>query len=358
LSSVTGIMATPAWEVDARSDRKAVRQSAAQCSARSSAGATAGTRNRPIRTRIEPAHSKKLIGEALAVIPADDRPARTLPPDHPSTDARCGLCSSVIKLSVEKEAASTRAGSAARTFAGVVPADRHRQGGGCGRMGVWPATRHLRLSPIWQPQHGLPFLLACGWLAGEDLTAHNEHGRGGGHIMTTRRESRAGGAAARAATQLVPPAFAQWRPSERYPDPAVEILDPSFAKYRLPLASVERLATGMRWSEGPAWFGAGRYLVWSDIPNNRIMRWQEENGAVSVFRQPSNNANGNTRDRQGRLVTCEHDTRRLTRTEFDGTITTLIDKFDGKPLNSPNDVVVKSDDSIWFTDPPFGILGN
>jgi len=176
--------------------------------------------------------------------------------------------------------------------------------------------------------------------------------------MTTRREFMVGGAAVLAATQLVPPAFAQWRPSERYPDPAVEILDPSFAKYRLPLASVERLATGMRWSEGPAWFGAGRYLVWSDIPNNRIMRWQEENGAVSVFRQPSNNANGNTRDRQGRLVTCEHDTRRLTRTEFDGTITTLIDKFDGKPLNSPNDVVVKSNDSIWFTDPPFGILGN
>jgi gluconolactonase len=138
----------------------------------------------------------------------------------------------------------------------------------------------------------------------------------------------------------------------------VEILDPSFGKYRLSLASLERLATGMRWSEGPAWFGAGRYLLWSDIPNNRIMRWQEETGGVSVFRQPSNNANGNTRDRQGRLVTCEHDTRRLTCTEFDGTITTLIDKFDGKPLNSPNDVVVKSDDTIWFTDPPLGTLGN
>jgi gluconolactonase len=88
------------------------------------------------------------------------------------------------------------------------------------------------------------------------------------------------------------------------------------------------------------------------------MRWQEETGAVSVFRQPSNNANGNTRDRQGRLVTCEHDTRRITRTEYDGTITVLMDKFEGKPLNSPNDIVVKSDDSIWFSDPPFGILGN
>jgi sugar lactone lactonase YvrE len=104
----------------------------------------------------------------------------------------------------------------------------------------------------------------------------------------------------------------------------------------------------MRWCEGPAWFGAGRYLLWSDIPNNRIMRWQEETGAVSVFRQPSNNANGNTRDRQGRLMTCEHDTRRITRTEYDGTITVLMDKFDGKPLNSPNDIVVKSDDEVNF----------
>ena len=177
-------------------------------------------------------------------------------------------------------------------------------------------------------------------------------------MQHTRRTFMTTAGATLAAATVAPQAFAQWRPSERYPDPAVEILDPSFAKYRLALASVERLHTGMRWCEGPAWFGAGRYLVWSDIPNNRMMRWQEETGRVSVFRQPSNNSNGNTRDRQGRLITCEHDTRRVTRTEFDGTITTLIDKFDGKPLNSPNDVVVKSDDSIWFTDPPFGILGN
>jgi gluconolactonase len=175
----------------------------------------------------------------------------------------------------------------------------------------------------------------------------------------TRRTFVTTAGAAVAAAVAAPKALAQqWQPSLRYPDPAVEILDPSFARYRLALASVERLATGMRWCEGPAWFGAGRYLVWSDIPNNRMMRWTEETGRVSVFRQPSNNSNGNTRDRQGRLITCEHDTRRVTRTEFDGTITTLIDKFDGKPLNSPNDVVVKSDDSIWFTDPPFGILGN
>ena len=99
-------------------------------------------------------------------------------------------------------------------------------------------------------------------------------------------------------------------------------------------------------------------MLWSDIPNNRIMRWDEATGRASVFRKPSNYSNGNTRDRQGRLVTCEHDARRVTRTEYDGTITVLIDKFDGKPLNSPNDVVVKSDGAIWFTDPPFGISGN
>ena len=110
--------------------------------------------------------------------------------------------------------------------------------------------------------------------------------------------------------------------------------------------------------KGPVWFGDGRYLLWSDIPNNRILRWDEETGAVSIFRKPSNNANGNTRDRQGRLVTCEHGGRRVTRTEYDGSITVLADSFDGKRLNSPNDVVVKSDGSIWFTDPIFGMLGN
>jgi gluconolactonase len=144
----------------------------------------------------------------------------------------------------------------------------------------------------------------------------------------------------------------------RYPDPAVQIVDPSFAKYRVGNAGVERLATGFRWCEGPVWFGDARCLLWSDIPNNRIMRWDEETGAVSVFRKPSSYANGNTRDRQGRLVTCEHDTRRVTRTEYDGSVTVVLDRFDGKPLNSPNDVVVKSDDSVWFTDPPFGILSN
>lgn len=152
-------------------------------------------------------------------------------------------------------------------------------------------------------------------------------------------------------------ASAQWQPSQRYPDPLVRVLDPSFAKYRLNLAKVEKIAEGMRWAEGPAWFGDGRYLVWSDIPNNRMLKWDEETGAVSVFRKPANNANGNTRDRQGRLLTCEHSGRRVTRTEYDGSITVIADQFAGKPLNSPNDIVCKSDGSIWFTDPPFGLLG-
>lgn len=146
-------------------------------------------------------------------------------------------------------------------------------------------------------------------------------------------------------------------PTVRYPDPAVQALRPAFDKYRLPLAAVERIATGCRWAEGPVWFGDGRYLLWSDIPNNRILKWEEETGAVSVFRAPSGHANGNTRDRQGRLITCEHGGRRVTRTEYDGSLTVLIDRFEGKRLNSPNDVVVKSDGSIWFTDPPFGIAG-
>ena len=148
-----------------------------------------------------------------------------------------------------------------------------------------------------------------------------------------------------------------WEPSQRYPDPAIHALDPSFAKYHLVSAAVERLATGFRWCEGPVWFGDGRYLLWSDIPNNRIMRWDEETGAASVFRKPSNFTNGNTRDRQGRLLSCEHGTRRVVRTEYDGTITVLAEQFEGKRLNSPNDIVCRSDGSIWFTDPPFGIQG-
>ena len=158
-------------------------------------------------------------------------------------------------------------------------------------------------------------------------------------------------------SRLHPPS-AGWRPHPRYPDPAIETLDPRFDRYRVFSAAVERLHTGCRWSEGPVWFGDGRYLLWSDIPNNRILKWEEETGAVSVYRRPSDFANGNTRDRQGRLVTCEHGGRRVTRTEYDGRVIVLADGVEGRRLNSPNDVVVKSDGSIWFTDPPFGILGD
>ncbi len=149
-----------------------------------------------------------------------------------------------------------------------------------------------------------------------------------------------------------------WQPSTFYPDPAIEIVDPSFERYRVFSAAVERLATGCRWSEGPVWFGDARHLLWSDIPNDRILRWEEETGAVSAYRKPSGFANGNTRDRAGRLVTCEHGGRRVIRTEPDGAITVLAERFEGKRLNSPNDVVVKSDGSIWFTDPVFGIVGD
>jgi gluconolactonase len=135
-----------------------------------------------------------------------------------------------------------------------------------------------------------------------------------------------------------------------------EAIEPEFADCLIGHARVERLWTGARWSEGPAWFAAGRYLLWSDIPNNRILRWDETDGRVSTFRQPSNNSNGHTVDRQGRLVSCEHLSRRVTRTEHDGTVTVIADSYKGKRLNSPNDVVVKSDGSIWFTDPTYGIL--
>jgi len=143
-----------------------------------------------------------------------------------------------------------------------------------------------------------------------------------------------------------------------YPDPAVEIVDPRFAKYKVQNAAVERLYTGTRWAEGPVWFGDGRYLLFSDIPNNRMLRWLEDTGEVSVFRIPSNYSNGNSRDRQGRLLTCEHDARRVTRTEHDGTIAVLADHFQGKPFNAPNDLAVHSDGAIWFTDPGYGIMSN
>ena len=172
----------------------------------------------------------------------------------------------------------------------------------------------------------------------------------------TRRGMLAGTAAL--AASAAPPSFARWEPSESYPDPAIEVLDPKFERLRIFSAGIERLATGMRWCEGPVWFGDGGYLIWSDIPNNRMMKWEEATGSVVVFRKPSNYSNGNCRDRQGRLITCEHLTRRISRTEYNGSIITVCDNYNGKRLNSPNDVTTKSDGSIWFSDPPYGIGGN
>ena len=146
-------------------------------------------------------------------------------------------------------------------------------------------------------------------------------------------------------------------PSQRLPDPRIEVLDERFLSLRLMSGTVEQLATGFYWAEGPVWFGDGRYLLFSDIPNDRILRWDDCSGRLSEFRHPSHHANGLARDRQGRLLACEHGTRRVTRTEYDGRVTVLAERFEGKRLNSPNDIVCDASGGIWFTDPPFGILG-
>jgi gluconolactonase len=143
-------------------------------------------------------------------------------------------------------------------------------------------------------------------------------------------------------------------PTTYFSDPDILSVDPSFDAYVQPNAAIMRLWTGAQWMEGPAWSNVGRFLVWSDIPNNRQMRWSEDDGHVSVFRAPSNNSNGNTFDFQGRQLSCEHLMRRIVRYEHDGTITVLADAYNGKRLNSPNDIVAHSDGSVWFTDPPYG----
>lgn len=183
------------------------------------------------------------------------------------------------------------------------------------------------------------------------------------HACDSRRrflkQSLACSATALAGAALLPRLAQSAEPlSLRYPDPALEILDESFLPLRLFNASVEKLAEGLRWAEGPVWFGDGRYLLLSDIPNNRIVRWDEISQSLGVYREHSNFSNGLTRDGEGRLVACEGSTthelgRRVTRTEHDGRITVLAERFEGQRFNAPNDVVVKGDGSIWFTDPPF-----
>jgi len=148
--------------------------------------------------------------------------------------------------------------------------------------------------------------------------------------------------------------FGPSAPPVTYPDPDLVTVDPAFNGLRIGNTPIQRLWTGALWSEGPAWSSQGRYLVWSDIPNNRQLRWLEDDGRVTVFRSPSNNSNGNTFDFAGRQVTCEHLLRRVVRYENDGTVTVIADAFDGKPLNSPNDVVPHPDGGYWFTDPPYG----
>lgn len=168
-------------------------------------------------------------------------------------------------------------------------------------------------------------------------------------FLTTLASSAAASAIARDWTGQVP---------ERYPDPDVIALEPSFGKYIQGNSPLRRLHTGMLWAEGPAWNGSGNYLVWSDIPNNAQMRYLPEDGHVSVMRNNSGNSNGNTFDLQGRQISCEHANRRVVRYELNGQITVLASEFEGKPLNAPNDVVVHPDGGVWFTDPGYGSMGD
>jgi gluconolactonase len=175
----------------------------------------------------------------------------------------------------------------------------------------------------------------------------------------TPRRAFLGAALACSALARATAADRDWsgRAPTRYPDPDIEVLDPRFARYRIGNTPIQRLHTGMLWAEGPAWNPVGRYLVWSDIPNDVQLRWLDEDGHVSVMRRPAGNSNGNSFDRQGRQLSCEHANRRVVRYENDGSVTVLAERWNGKRLNAPNDVVEHTDGSIWFTDPGYGSMG-
>jgi len=174
--------------------------------------------------------------------------------------------------------------------------------------------------------------------------------------MHTSRRSFLTALGTLAAAPLLARNFEKNAPPIHYPDPDIIVLEDAFKKIKIGNAAIERLHTGLRWAEGPAWSGPGQYLLWSDIPNNAQLRYLPEDGHVSILRKPSNYGNGNTFDPQGRQVTCEHETRRVVRYEANGTVTVLAEKFVGKPFNAPNDIVVHPDGGIWFSDPGYGAL--